>query len=362
MLALRSTLVFSTLILTFFFVVTQSFKLNDNVKIQILGKPNQKRVAKEHNPPPCSPDGYPKILGLKDTGAKVGVLPYTSQMVKDANAKHAANATELKLRDVDNAPVKQSMAKRLFKSLKSLTTLAKRRNGQLRLWYNMASVKVATDTVDMIKWNSMQGIDIESQIIATGDLSGCTVLVVASPFAVIMIHVWERRVEKNNDWIMYPFGAAQQQKDVEFAERGMELLQLALRSFQGSIVDGFGNWFPVDTTVVQVVAPGSNREYDNDPNFFNPWYTLHDSGNPMGLIYPQAANTLQQLAVAVVIPGRLARQSMVNSYRRRFSNDIAHGMDDAEFVVIKPKIMDNKEVWAVMHYDDVQAVPIVRLS
>lgn len=204
--------------------------------------------------------------------------------------------------------------------------------------------------------------DVEDQIIATGDLSGCSVLIVASPFAIIMIHVWERRANENAEWLLNPTGEAQQRMDAEFIAKGWELLRWALVPFGGSQANGYNGWFPRSSTVVQVIGPAANPDYIGSDTTPNPWYTAGNFFNPLGFIYQPALNGLQMMAVNGLIPGRLFTQSRRDFYRRRYSNDIEHGMDDREFIVIKPMIMPNFEVWAITHFDDDQAVPLVRLA
>ncbi|RDL42510.1 uncharacterized protein BP5553_02489 [Venustampulla echinocandica] len=362
MLALRSSLLFSTLILAFFIAVTQSLELGGSIEVKYLGNPNQKRapVKKDHDPPPCAPDGVkPKIIKVTDDGAKVGVLPYTFEMVRDANAKHAAGKTtksKSKLRSLLDVPLEK---------LKQWNArdLAKRQNGVLRQWYNQATAKVATDSGDAHIWSASG--DIEDQMIATGDLSGCTVLIVSSPFVTIMIHVWERRANEGAAWLLDHFGAAQKTQDLAFAKKGQELLAVPLRAFGGTIANGFGGWLPLEQTTVNIVAPGINPDYTQTKTpatAVNPFYAVNDPNNPGGLIFPNGAITLQQMSVVLVIPGRESTQSKIHTYRRRYSNDPKHRTDDREFIIVKPVIMPNKEVWAMMHYDDNKTYPLSKLS
>lgn len=201
--------------------------------------------------------------------------------------------------------------------------------------------------------------DIESQVVATNDLSGCTVVVIASPFASFMVHVWERRANEDSAWLLAPQGAEQQAQDIEFLAKARELINMFLDATGGTLENGYNGWFPIDSTTVQVVAPAANPDYDP---LGNPWYTFGDARNPMRLIYRPAAETLMQLASTLVIPDRMATQARIHSYRRRYSNDPLHGTDDREFIILKPLIMDNGEVWLQMLYDDDKGWPIARLA
>ncbi|KAF2202248.1 hypothetical protein GQ43DRAFT_439846 [Delitschia confertaspora ATCC 74209] len=227
--------------------------------------------------------------------------------------------------------------------------------------------------------------DIEDQIVSTEDLSGCTVLIVASPLAVIMIHIWERRdndIVSGTDqqgWLYDPTGAKQQAKDMEFAEKGKELLTALLMSCVidiatgehkvPSIENGYNGWYPYDTTSVFVIGPGANPEYEQPNSLWrNPWYTdptintNDDSANTIRQIYPNAAKTLIKMAEALVIPNAPDGRSKYYTYKRRYSNDPLHHTDDSEFIVLKPKIMSNGEVWTVMYWDDDKSRPIVRMA
>ena len=95
---------------------------------------------------------------------------------------------------------------------------------------------------------------LEDLIMSTNDLSGCTVAVVSSPFAAIMIHVWERRAGRNdnNTWLTDPYGPAQQAEDAEFISKGVELMTGMLAGMGGSVADGYNGFFPAESTSVLV--------------------------------------------------------------------------------------------------------------
>ncbi|PGH20078.1 hypothetical protein AJ80_03728 [Polytolypa hystricis UAMH7299] len=352
MLTLRSSLLLFAFILVSLSSVAQSFRFQrHSVDSADFSGSIQKRAPKEHNPLPCPPsDKKPKFSAIRDDGASVGVLPYTAEIIKQGNEAQASGSKLKPRSTVENeASIKQPKGEKLSKRIQNL----------LRDLYNEAEVKVATDSSAGIVFNANR--NIEDQIVATRDLSGCTVVVVASPFACLMLHVWERRAEDNAEWLLNPSGPAQQAQDEEFGRKGQELLGILLAQSGGSIVDGYGRWFPADSTTVHVVAPATNPEYNDRPDLFNPWYTLLPT-NPMGLIYQRGAETLQAMASEVVIPGRMFTQGNIRSYRRRYSNDPNHGTDDTEYVILKPTIMPNKEVWLVMLYDNHKAEPIVRIA
>lgn len=206
----------------------------------------------------------------------------------------------------------------------------------------------------------MHAKNIEDQIIATKDLSGCTVLVIGSPFVIIMIHVWERRAEKGSKWMLENEGSDQMDQDLEFVKKGQELLETILVGFGGNLNKGFGGYLPLDKTSIHIVAPAYNPDKKAEGN---PKYTAPGSEkNPQGLFYPQATETLMMAAKAMVLPGAGDDQAKILTYRRRYSDDVLHGTDDREFITIYPVILANKEVWATMVYDDDKYLGIAKLG
>lgn len=224
-------------------------------------------------------------------------------------------------------------------------------------------MQVPTDSSNGIvyDWNK----DVTTQVIATQDLSGCTVLVVASPFAVILVHIWERRDETQNGmgWMLSPGGPEQQMKDVHFVAKGAQLLDQMLEVSPGSRQDGFGGWFPPDRTTVNVVAPAANPAYDQEGSIGNPWYTYAQDvyPNPKRLIYKNAAEKLLTMAREKVIPGR-GDQAMIRTYARRYSNDRSHGMDDEEYVILQPQKIHGRYKLHMMYNSVVDGVSILNMT
>jgi hypothetical protein len=199
----------------------------------------------------------------------------------------------------------------------------------------------------------------EDLIIATSDLSGCTVVVVSSPLVVLMAHVWERRDQDN--WLMDPYGEAQKAKDAEFVAAGSTLLDTLLSELGGNALNGYNNWLPRDSTTVHVIAPAANPDYDDpatknpDYDVSNPWYTIL---NEKSLIYENAAKNLLSMTTAKI--GSLDQGEILTG-RRRYSNDPKHGTDDRDKIAIAPYIMDG-HTFVNMMWDDNQLKPITRIN
>lgn len=276
------------------------------------------------------------------------------------------------------------------------------RPGALR--HAAAQVKVPTNGGDAILYTAagtMYG-PVQDRIISTQDLCGCTVFVISSPFATLMLHVLERRGDE------FAFqgpgstvgGLSQAVMDGAFVGKGRELLIEAMRGF-GTTIASFREWFPLDKTTVAVVTPKANPDY-LDWDFWkrredNPevppqqsiymteelyqslgygawpaglesfWWPLSGtaqnpvsthpiiagSANPDRLVYPSAAKALLAAINELVIPGR-SGQSEIFTYRRRYSNDPDHKnkVDDREFVAVVPYVTAQGTVVPIMYYDD----------
>lgn len=250
--------------------------------------------------------------------------------------------------------------------------------------------------------------DVQNRVISTSDLCGCTVFVVSSPFATLMLHVLERRA--------FDFsyqgpgstvgGVSQALMDAEFVAKGRELLMGMLRTFGPT----YREWFPLDKTSVAVVAPRANPDY-LDWDFWkrredNPevppqnsvfmteelfrslgygewpaglipfWWPLSGTPqnpvsthpliakatNPDRLIYPTAAKMLLESINEIMIPGRPG-QSELLTYRRRYNNDPNHRnkIDDREFVAVVPWVTAQGTVGTIMFFDDDQFIVMNRL-
>ncbi|KAF2193938.1 hypothetical protein K469DRAFT_187887 [Zopfia rhizophila CBS 207.26] len=121
----------------------------------------------------------------------------------------------------------KSSKRALLERGRNLTIRVEEHQGPLRAMYNNAGLKVATDSSGVVFWNQSlipEGINCT----ATNDLSGCTVGIISSHFATILVHVWERRVD-NNLWFTVPNGPAQQAKDAKFQQSAEELTDKILK-------------------------------------------------------------------------------------------------------------------------------------
>lgn len=210
-------------------------------------------------------------------------------------------------------------------------------------------VKVPTDGAYLIYWQFYVNTP-EDLIIATNDLSGCTVVIVSSPHVVLMAHVWERRDEAT--WLTDPFGPAQQAKDAEFVTAGSNLLDTLTNELGGNALNGYGGWLPRDSTTVHVVAPAANPDYDDN---LNPWYTPLTTHN---LIYQNGATSLLSMATAKI--GCVDRGEIL-TYRRRYSNDQNHGTDDRDKIAIAPYIVQG-HTYVNLMWDDNQMKSIAQIN
>ena len=239
---------------------------------------------------------------------------------------------------------------------------------------------------------------------STDDLCGCTVIVINSPFASIMLHVLERRATQD-----FQFQGPNSQTpsitqalmDGEFVAKGRTLLLDILRAF-GTGALGYRQFFPIDQTTVTVVAPAANPDYmdwefwrrredapeigprititadiwrsmgfDTPENFQpftvganqNPVSThpiMAGAANPQRLIYPAAAKTLLESINDIMIPGRGAAQSVIATYRRRYNNDPDHRTDDRQYVAVEPFVTSQGTIASVLHYDDNKAIVLTK--
>lgn len=210
-------------------------------------------------------------------------------------------------------------------------------------------VQVPTDGGYIIYWQTYLN-DPEDLIIATRDLSGCTVVIVCSPHVALMAHVWERRDDAT--WLLDPLGDAQTAQDAEFVVAASTLLDSLLSELGGNALNGYGGWLPRESTTVHVIAPASNPDYDDD---LNPWYAAHV---PQNLIYPNQAPALVSMVTAKV--GCVDRGEIL-TYRRRYSNDPDHGTDDRDKVVLAPYIVQG-HTYVNLMWDDNQLKPIVQIN
>lgn len=220
--------------------------------------------------------------------------------------------------------------------------------------YNEALVKVPTDGGYLIYWQ-LYAQSPEELIIATNDLSGCTVIIVSSPHVALMAHVWERRDEAT--WLTDPFGPAQKAQDASFVTAGSILLDTLLGVLGGNALNGYGGWLPRDSTTVHIVAPAANPDYDtnNVPGRDNPWYTPLTS---QGLIYQDATHNLLSMTRQKI--GCYDRGEIL-TYRRRYSNDPDHGTDDRDKIAIVPYIMQGHTFVNLM-WDDNNLKPIAQIN
>lgn len=234
--------------------------------------------------------------------------------------------------------------------------------------YIKADTTVATDGGKLIYWQEKDKTlkpsgnskrtpikNPEDHIIATADLSGCTVVIVSSPFVALMAHVWERRDE--DTWLLEPKGKDQKAKDAEFIAMGEKLLDGLVTLGLGvgaSKANQYNGWLPSVSTTVHVVAPASNPDYDN--NLGNPWYTYITE---KGLIYEDAAKgILSKAAEKFGVPMEYAE---LHTYRRRYSTDPDHGLDDRDKIVLVPYIY-NGHTYVNMMWDDNKLKPIAQIN
>lgn len=211
-----------------------------------------------------------------------------------------------------------------------------------------------TDGAYIIYWQAYATTP-EELIIATNDLSGCTVIIVSSPHVVLMAHVWERRDEAS--WLVDPFGQGQQAKDAEFVAAGSTLLDTLIMELGvgANAANNFNGWLPRDSTTIHIVAPAANPDYDNPSNpGDNPWYTILTQQN---LVYQDATTAL--LGMTSLKIGSLNGEIL--TYRRRWSNDADHGTDDRDKIAISPYIMDGHTFVNLM-WDDNQLKPIAQIN
>ncbi|PGH09199.1 hypothetical protein AJ79_05728 [Helicocarpus griseus UAMH5409] len=235
-----------------------------------------------------------------------------------------------------------------------MKTLAKRTRNLFFIQdlYNNAMMRVATDHSSGFAFDYRR--PLQDQSIATRDLSGCTVAVIASPYAVIMLHVWERRAR---NWLTDPNGPEQQRMDREFQRQGRSLLRRVLAGF-GSGQNGWQGYFPEHLTRIEIVGPAVNPEYELPGYFTNPAYARNV---PAGIIYPRAMRALQTMLCNEMTPNRCTESSRLHTYRRRYSNDPFHGMDDVEYIVVVPANIGNGEIWLNMIFDANNVQPILRM-
>lgn len=194
---------------------------------------------------------------------------------------------------------------------------------------------------------------------STHDLSGCTVLVISSPFVAFMVHVWERRDEAT--WLLEPFSAAQQQQDQEFVAQGLSLVDTLIAGLRpgANLANNYNGYFPRGSTTVHVIAPRANPDYDDPNSMFqglNPWYTHLE---PQKLIYPnQAKVLLEQACDKFGIPRTAGHLS---TYRRRYSNDVDHALDDRDKIVLAV-YKHGEHHFVNMYWDDDKFQTITQLN
>ncbi|KFH42914.1 hypothetical protein ACRE_063660 [Hapsidospora chrysogenum ATCC 11550] len=288
---------------------------------------------------PCLPDKRRPRKEAKDPGAKVGVLPYTAAIIAAGNENHVPGGIGT------NGTIAARHASKYHES----RALAKRLGGAISTLYNEAVVQVPTDGGYIIYWQTYLN-DPEDLIIATRDLSGCTVVVVCSPHVALMAHVWERR--DDDTWLLDPLGPAQTAEDAEFVVAASTLMDSLLGVLGGNALNGYGGWLPRESTTVHVIAPASNPDYDDD---LNPWYAAQV---PQNLIYPNQAPALVSMVTAKV---GCADRGEILTYRRRYSNDPDHGTDDRDKVVLAPYILQG-HTYVNLMWDDDQLKPIVQIN
>ncbi|PGH08066.1 hypothetical protein AJ79_06065 [Helicocarpus griseus UAMH5409] len=389
MVALKSTFpLFALILASFFFTLTCSRQFSHHRTSSAFGSASiTKRApeAKKKNDLPCRPwkDGKaPEFPVLKDPAANDPKIKQDTQKAFENLKKSGGKPKKDEKPKKDGRPKKDEKSKKKKdkpkqdKSKRDISpehdnvnvtesesiseAVAKRANDDFYLMYQSAMVKVRTDSSGGITYNR-RGRPIKEQVIATRDLSGCTILVVASPYASIMVHVWERAAP--DGWTNIN-GPAQREKDLEFVAQGRTLLRRMLRACGGSVRNGFNGCFPQHLTQVHIVAPAANPDYDS-PRYIgttNPRHTLSRS-NPRRLYYPWATDSLRVMACAEVIPDRRhSLQSRIHTYMKRFPGDPRHRTDDTEFTILRPSDLTNGELWLVMFYDHDQAYPIVRMA
>jgi hypothetical protein len=233
--------------------------------------------------------------------------------------------------------------------------------------WQRANSRVATDGNGYLYWqDSTKRVRIGATM-ATDDLSGCTVIVVSSPFVSIMIHVWERR-GPGLEFITNPTGPGQRQADNDFFANARAQLQTELSNLFGSpsspragipnAANNWNGWLPKGYTTVSIVAPVWNPDYIGTP-----WANGVDpqlSGTP---VYPAQVQGLKRL-VEEYLPqsGPESNDGKVYQlgYRRRYHNDPDHKKDDRDVVVVN-SVREGGKVYAVIYYDDIYSGTIAQL-
>jgi hypothetical protein len=191
--------------------------------------------------------------------------------------------------------------------------------------------------------------------IATNDLCGCTVVVVASPFVAIMIHILEQRDNVIYWWVNQQ-RPEQQAKDRIFMDKANELMDAQLAKLKGpgqttqpTADNQFNGWLPKGQTTVTVLAPQWNADYYNT----NDIDVILEQGN---YVYPQQVTALKSTMQSKVVYND---ETMVLdvSYRRRYGSDLIHGLDDRDIAVVAPAPNvngqeDTNAIMASLYYDD----------